>query len=110
MIRRVIARWTPTLCVCVAALYIAGHALSGDDGVTAWAAAKTETALLEATLEELTSVRATLESRAFRLRETSLDLDYLDERARALAGMAHPLDVLVPASSLPSTVRVNAPG
>lgn len=97
---RFIRRWTPTLAIAAGIAYFAGHALSGENGLLAWAGAKHRIAALEAELTETRALHARLEDRAARLREDTLDLDYLDERARALLGLGRPGDVVVPAAAL----------
>ncbi len=90
-------RWTPTVAIVAGIAYFAGHALTGENGLIAWAAAKSRLAVLDADLADAKATRAALETRAARLREETLDLDYLDERARALVGLALPGDIVVPA-------------
>ena len=78
--------WGTTVCMVGLATYFAGHALTGDRGVLAWTQDKARLAELQQELSRTRAMRETLTSRANRLRTDSLDLDYLDERARALAG------------------------
>ncbi len=99
-------RWAPSLAALSLIAYFAAHAMTGSQGVLAWVGYKRDIARLESQLADLRADRSTMESRAARLREESLDLDFLDERARALAGVAHPHDVIIPAAALPATLRV----
>jgi cell division protein FtsB len=94
---RALARWTPTLAILAGIAYFAGHAMTGENGLIAWAAAKRRLAALEADLAAAKATRAELEARVARLEDETLDLDYLDERARALLGLGEPGDVVVPA-------------
>jgi len=67
-----------------AAVYLTAHAVTGQQGLVAhWELAAQERAL-SAELETLRAERTALDARAARLRPESLDLDYLDEKARAL--------------------------
>lgn len=103
---RVARRWGPTTLFVGAILYFSAHALTGDQGVVAWAGYKRDIATLEVQIAALETRRHDLEVRAGRLREATLDLDYLDERARALLNVAHPDDIVVPAQALPSDLGV----
>ena len=96
---RTLRRWTPSVFLAAAIAYFAGHALTGESGLIAWMSAKHRLAALEAELAEVSAERGDLEDRAARLREETLDLDYLEERARALVGVARPDDIVVPASA-----------
>jgi cell division protein FtsB len=93
-------RWSPTVALGLGIGYFAGHALAGESGLIAWAGEKRQLAALEAELVETRATLALLEDRAARLRDETLDLDYLDERARALLGMGRPGDIVVPAAAL----------
>ena len=75
-------------------------ALAGESGLIAWAGEKRRLAALETELAETRATLARLEDRAARLRDETLDLDYLDERARALLGMGRPGEIVVPAAAL----------
>lgn len=73
-----------------ACVYLAAHAVTGKQGLIAhWDLQKQEAALL-AERDALRDERAMLEARAARLRPESVDLDYLDERARALLAAGDP--------------------
>ena len=96
----VLRRWTPSVAIAAAIAYFGGHALTGQNGLLAWTASKRQIASLEAELAATQQELALLEDRAARLREESLDLDYLDERARAVVGMGRRGDVVVPAAAL----------
>jgi cell division protein FtsB len=104
---RALGRWTPTLAIVAGIAYFAGHALRGENGLIAWAAAKGRLATLEAELAEAQALRADLEARAARLSEETLDLDYLDERARALVGLGQPGDIVVPARAREAAARAD---
>ena len=96
---RALRRWTPTGVIAAGIVYFAAHALTGESGLLAWVGYKHRIAMLEAELAEATMLRADLEDRASRLRVETLDLDFLEERARALVGVGRPDDIIVPAGA-----------
>ncbi|MEQ9447283.1 MAG: septum formation initiator family protein [Rhodospirillaceae bacterium] len=63
--------------------------VQGDRGLLAWIRLNDEIAVAQADLGELQDQRMRLEHRTRLLRPDGLDLDMLDERARALLGFAH---------------------
>jgi len=65
-----------------AILYLGAHAVTGRQGLLAYVGLQEQERALEAQVSALEGERAQLEARAARLRPESLDLDYLDERAR----------------------------
>ena len=65
-------------------LYLGAHALTGRQGLLAYVGLHAREQALESRMGELGAERAVLEARAARLRPETLDLDYLDERARVL--------------------------
>lgn len=67
-----------------AILYLGAHAVTGRQGLVAYVDLQAQERALEERVETLEAQRADLESRAARLRPETLDLDYLDERARVL--------------------------
>jgi cell division protein FtsB len=67
-----------------AILYLGAHAVTGRQGLVAYVDAQAQERALEERLETLQHDKAQLEARAARLRPETLDLDYLDERARVL--------------------------
>ncbi|MGF1659388.1 MAG: septum formation initiator family protein [Rubrimonas sp.] len=70
------------------------HALRGDYGVLASMAIEAEERELRIDLAELTAERARLENVAMRLGPAALDLDLLDETARAVLGLARADEVI----------------
>lgn len=95
-----------------AVTYFCVHALSGDAGLPVWLETRRALATLELERAELAAERAYLEDRIARLSEATLDLDYLEERARAIVFAAHPDDVMIPHTALkavyaPPTVDVD---
>lgn len=67
-----------------AILYLGAHAVTGRQGLVAYVDLQARERVLESQLADLEAERARLDERAARLRPDSLDLDYLDERARIL--------------------------
>ena len=65
-----------------AILYLGAHAVTGRQGLVAYVDLQAQERQLEQRVGELEEERARLEARAARLRPETLDLDYLDERAR----------------------------
>ena len=65
-----------------AILYLGAHAVTGRQGLVAFVDLQAQERALEQRVASLEEERAQLEARAARLRPETLDLDYLDERAR----------------------------
>jgi len=65
-----------------AILYLGAHAVSGRQGLLAYVDLQAQERTLETRVAALSDERDQLEARAARLRPDTLDLDYLDERAR----------------------------
>lgn len=93
---RAMSRWTPSFAILAGIAYFAGHALTGQNGLFAWSVDRARIAALEVDLGNAQAERLALEDRAVRLRDETLDLDYLDERARALVGVGGQRDIVVP--------------
>jgi cell division protein FtsB len=82
--------WALSFGLGATILYLATHAVIGRNGLIAYMELQKEERALLAERERLVAERARLERRASRLRPQSLDLDYLDEKARELLGGADP--------------------
>jgi len=65
-----------------AILYLGAHAVTGRQGLVAYVDLQAQERVLLEQVASLEEERAQLEARAARLRPETLDLDYLDERAR----------------------------
>jgi cell division protein FtsB len=65
-----------------AILYLGAHAVTGRQGLVAYVDLQAQERTLESRVAALETEQAGLEARAARLRPGSVDLDYLDERAR----------------------------
>ncbi len=75
--------------------YFGYHGLNGEQGMLAWAAYNDRIGELEAELAIVRAERAQLENRASRLRDASLDLDLIDERARDMLNVARPDEYVI---------------
>jgi cell division protein FtsB len=75
--------------------YFGYHAIEGERGLLAWV--RLSDAVEEAGRREaaLANQRAVLENRVARLKPDSLDLDLLDERARAVLNLAEPDELIL---------------
>jgi cell division protein FtsB len=71
-----------SIALGAAILYLGAHAVTGRQGLAAYVDLQEQERVLERRVAALESERVALEARAARLRPASLDLDYLDERAR----------------------------
>ncbi len=65
-----------------AILYLGAHAVTGRQGLVAYVDLQAQERVLEIRVAALDLERDALEARAARLKPETLDLDYLDERAR----------------------------
>jgi len=83
------------LVVVAAVAGFAYTGLQGERGLGALAEARAEEARLEGELARLKAERREIQNLVTRLRPTSLDLDLLDERARAVLGHARPDEVII---------------
>ena len=88
-------RLAPTLFLAVMVVYFAYHALAGEQGLISWLGyqRKIESLREEATYLEAERDRLARHERL--LSSDSLDLDFLEERARALLFLEDPDDVVV---------------
>jgi cell division protein FtsB len=75
--------------------YLSFAALQGDHGFFRLVQVEAQEAQLAAELEALEAVRATIANKVRRLATDSLDLDLLDEQARAVLGLAHPDEIVI---------------
>lgn len=84
----------PVLCGMLLA-YFTFNAVSGDYGLSAWSSLIVEVGDARSTLEDIRVERRRLEHQVALLRPESLDPDLLDERARALLGIARPEELTI---------------
>ena len=87
----------PAVCLLLGGIFLVflQSGLSGENGLGALNQAAAEEAKLEQELAALRVERAALANRVRRLDESFLDLDLLDERARAVLGHAREDELIV---------------
>lgn len=88
-----------TVVLGAAILYLGANAVTGHQGLLSYVDLQAREHQLEDRLASLKQQRTQLEARAARLKPGSLDLDYLDERARVelAAGDASEIVFALPA-------------
>ena len=88
---------TPTAYLGLIALIIvfAHSALQSDNGLAAFREAGSEERRLKAELDVLVARREKMANKVKRLSDAYLDLDLLDERARAVLGLARTDEMIV---------------
>ncbi len=79
----------PVLFLCFAA-YLAYHTVNGERGLIAWAHMTQQLTQVNGDLSRARAERDRLERRVMLLRPDSLDLDMLEERARAVLNYGLP--------------------
>ena len=77
-----------------AILYLGANAVTGHQGLLAYVDLQAREHALEGRLGEVRQQHSQLEARAARLKPNSLDLDYLDERARVELAAGDPNEVV----------------
>jgi cell division protein FtsB len=77
-------------------VYFGYHAVQGDRGLIAWWNLRHEIEKADYELAAVTAQKQTLEHRVSLLRPESLDRDMLEERSRAMLGVVHKDDLIVP--------------
>jgi len=83
----------PIVCSCALA-YFGYHTLQGERGLVAYLRITKEAEDARTTLARLEAERKRLEHRVSLLQRDSLDLDLLDERARAVLNYGRPGDLV----------------
>jgi cell division protein FtsB len=76
-------------------LYFSYHAVAGEQGLAAWGNLQQQEEALLAEIDTLKADRAALEISLERLRDRTLDLDYVEEIARTRLSYVRPDEVLV---------------
>ncbi|MBI1359597.1 MAG: septum formation initiator [Alphaproteobacteria bacterium] len=84
----------PTILVGVI-LYFSYHALAGEQGLAHWAQLQTQEDDLRAQLADIEARRDALKVSIARLKDDTLDLDYVEEIARTKLSYARPDELLV---------------
>lgn len=92
-------RFIPLAGLAVVIAYLSYHALHGEQGYLNHVRIKAQIAAAEAELAEVRAARVHMEDRVARLNadgpDASVDVDYLEERARAVLRFAHPDEIVV---------------
>lgn len=90
-------RFIPLFGIMFAIAYLGYHAWTGEQGVRSHMRIQTEIVQAQAELGRVRSEREAKEDRVSRLDETGpgVDVDYLEERARAVLRFAHPDEIVV---------------
>lgn len=83
------------LLFCAITAYFGWNAMQGAHGLVAYAHRKVQLQQAEADLAAATADRDKWAIRVSGLRSSHLDLDTLDERARAMLNLARPNDIVV---------------
>jgi cell division protein FtsB len=76
-------------------LYFSYHALAGDQGLARWTELQGEEEQLHVEIVKLKAERDVLEASLARLRDKTMDLDYVEEIARTKLSYVRPDEVLV---------------
>lgn len=79
----------------LAVAYFMFHALQGNRGLTTWMQLRQQVQIAQSMVAQTTAQRAEWEGRIKGLHSASLDPDLLDERARAMAGLAHADEIVI---------------
>ncbi len=83
-----------TICMGIVA-YFVGHGILGERGFIALSQIEYQITDAKADLKKVQTERQKLEARTKLLRPDGLDLDMLDERARATLGYSKPNDYII---------------
>jgi cell division protein FtsB len=76
--------------------YLGYHVMHGDRGVFAYMHLKNEIVRAEGAVAETDATRVTWERRVASMRNSSLDPDMIDERARSLLNVTQPDEIVIP--------------
>lgn len=96
MIKRKTKAAVPPLVFLALATYFAWSTTQGAHGLKAYAIRQQDLLLAQSTLAGAQAEQAAWEQRVSGLRGNHLDLDTLDERARAMLNLAQPDEIVVP--------------
>jgi cell division protein FtsB len=94
---RVLKTTLPIVMLALAIMYFSYHALAGDQGLAQWTRLQAEQKVLQAKIDALRGEREVLQRHVARLRDESLDLDYIEELARTKLSYARRDEMLVAA-------------
>ncbi len=85
----------PSILMLAACSGLTYQAVRGERGLIGWQKLQIDRTDRQYVLDELKAENDRLAARADRLREKSLDIDFLDERARIVLGLAQPDEIIV---------------
>lgn len=94
VIRSAQAMFMPVL-IAGLILYFSYHALAGDQGLTAWTRLQAQEAQIKSDIDRLRMEKLSLQASLARLRDKTLDLDYVEEIARTKLSFVRPDELLV---------------
>ena len=94
-IKRRVKSAVPSVLLLAVAGYFGWSATQGDHGLQAYAHQQEQLRVAQAELLRTTSDVDAWDRRVAALRSTHLDLDSLDERARAMLNLAEPTEIVV---------------
>ncbi|MEZ5939131.1 MAG: septum formation initiator family protein [Hyphomonadaceae bacterium] len=83
--------------LCGLILYFSYHALAGEQGLAAWTHLQGEEKTLQKELASIKAEQASVETNLVRLRDDTMDLDYIEELVRTRMSYARPDEILVAA-------------
>ncbi|WP_439637123.1 FtsB family cell division protein [Oceanicaulis sp.] len=96
---KVLKRFIPLIGLALVIGYLSYHALHGEQGYLNHLRIQAQISAAEAELAEVRQTRQHMEDRVARLKvdgpDGSVDVDYLEERARAVLRFAHPDEIVV---------------
>jgi cell division protein FtsB len=76
-------------------IYFCYHALSGDQGLAAWAELQKQEEALEVQIADLEIRRDAIQAALVRLQDRTMDLDFVEEIARTQLSYVRPDEILV---------------
>ncbi len=88
--------------------YFAYHVVQGDRGLIAWLKLSQQVETAQLQYDETVARRTEFAHRVGLLQPQSLDPDLLEERARAVLGLAHPDDIIIMGGARSPTAAAGA--
>ncbi len=93
----------PVAALCIFYIYLAFHALSGNQGLVSWVEYENNIVHYQTQIDAAQERRKTLEARTDALRASQLDLDVLDIKAREQAFLSRPEEITIWLNTKPSS-------
>jgi len=84
----------PLICALVL-VYFGYHGVQGERGLLAWLKRTQQVEIMQHEVDALRTERARIAHKVSLLRVGNLDLDLLEEQARAVLNLAHPDDIFI---------------